>query len=485
MTELVFPVTAIETLQEELFQPDGDERIAIGYAGETCDRYLVGEVYVLDDDEYYHRSPSRCRAELDVEQDHVNRCLNQDKHPVLIHSHPFAGESVTFSGIDDEILPPFSNWVTRLFPKTEVLFAVLGTESVEAATIENNATKTIPVSIPGDYKLDTPVSYMEAGINTDLDQKRYDRGIRCYTEEGQRRLAATKAAVIGAGGLGSILCEQLLRVGIEDLVVIDPDIVEESNLNRLQGAEAGDVGRPKVEFISDRLHAYNPAAEVETFQSQVQDCEDTLKSCDLLVAGLDSQNARMWLNEFAVQHMLPYIDAGVLIKRDEGTITGMEGVVQTVLPGATGCLNCMGRYNQEQAAIDRLNDDELEAAVEDGYIEGTALSPDPAVMPLNTTIAGMTGDVIAKLVTGVAGPPDYLTYEGLDAELQEVHTHPFNSCEVCNELLGRGEVDVDLSAFETDEDVSSVPDPTAHPTKQKSEVLQWPKSILSHLWRAF
>lgn len=459
MTELVFPVKAIEQLRNQLFKDDGDERIGFGYAGKSDDRFLVSEVHVLDDDEYHRRGPTRCRAKPDVEQLHVNECLKQDKHPVLIHSHPFDhSENVAFSPIDEDILPPFSEWVTRLFPDTEVLFAVFGTQSVAAATVENEATREIPVSVPGDHKLKRHLAYTDSGEDADLNQGLYDRSIRCFTEEGQRRLAATKAAIIGAGGLGSILCEQSLRLGIEDLVVIDPDIVEESNRNRLQGAHCSDVDRPKVKVVEERLNQYNPDASVETFQAHVQECTDVLRSCDLLVAGVDSMNARMWLNEFAVQHLIPYVDAGVLITQEDDDVTSMQGGIQTVLPGATGCLKCLDRYNPEQAEIDRLSEDELAAAVEEGYIEDTALSPEPAVMPLNTTVAGMTADVVAKLVTRVDAPPDYLQFEGLDSELKPIHTQPFDTCPVCTELLGEGTDKTDFDEFETSEEVADISD---------------------------
>ena len=76
---------------------------------------------------------------------------------------------------------------------------------------------------------------------------RDDRQVRAFGEPGQRLLRRLHFAVIGAGGTGSLVCQQLAHLGASCITVVDPDLVEETNLNRLVGSIPSDVGRPKVE----------------------------------------------------------------------------------------------------------------------------------------------------------------------------------------------------------------------------------------------
>jgi len=140
-------------------------------------------------------------------------------------------------------------------------------------------------------------------------------------------------------------------------------------------------------------------------QAPAEDAADALKQCDLLVAGVDQISARMWLNQFAVRHCIPYVDAGVVIDtEDEDTITAMEGYIQVIAPGATACFDCMDRGDPEQARIESLSDEALQEEVERGYIDETTLSPEPAVVPLNGVVASKTVQTVAKLVTGYDAP---------------------------------------------------------------------------------
>jgi hypothetical protein len=82
---------------------------------------------------------------------------------------------------------------------------------------------------------------------------RFDRNVRAFGIKGQRRLGDVTAGIVGVGGLGSLVAEQLARLGVTEFVLVDPDIVEESNLSRLVGAYDHHVGRPKVTAIREHL----------------------------------------------------------------------------------------------------------------------------------------------------------------------------------------------------------------------------------------
>src|SRR6266487_2647066 len=95
--------------------------------------------------------------------------------------------------------------------------------------------------------------------------ERYSRNELLFGKAGQERLASTRVAIVGVGGLGSHVSQQLAYAGVQSLTLVDPDKVELSNLNRLVGAVPGDVGVEKVNVIRRSVSSVNPDADVSTY----------------------------------------------------------------------------------------------------------------------------------------------------------------------------------------------------------------------------
>jgi len=161
-----------------------------------------------------------------------------------------------------------------------------------------------------------------------------------------------------------------------------------------------------------------------------------------------------------------------VITTEADTLNAMEGYVQTVAPGATACLACLNRIDRERARIERLPEDEREQELERGYIAESDLAPEPAVVHLNTTIAGMAVSEVVNLVTGVDTPAGLIRYEALDHSFVSMGTTAARSegCPVCghNVVLAQGtanhtvvEIDeekLDLSFDETGTDEAMADD---------------------------
>jgi molybdopterin/thiamine biosynthesis adenylyltransferase len=281
-----------------------------------------------------------------------------------------------------------------------------------------------------------------------LDSDRFDRNIRVLGETGQHQLNDTHLTVVGVGGLGSLMAEQLGRLGITHLTLIDPDIVENSNLPRLFGATDTDVGRPKVSVVREHLQQIDPAITISTRQEPIQDAEHAIAPTDIVIAGLDTAAGRITLNRAAVNHETPYIDAGVTITTADGTdrVDAMEGYIQLIVPGETACLDCLDRYNPEQARLEQLSHDELQEHIDRGYIEDTALSPEPAIVPLNGVIASKAVGLAVKHLTGYDRPTHYLRIDTLGNTIDATRTTPNDGCPTCGEH-GLDELDLDTAAI--------------------------------------
>lgn len=444
---LTLPAPLLQRLRSELVQEDELERFAYLYCGQTGEELTAAEVNLVDRDDLEVISQGACRPDLDVERDHIQACINDGLIPVMVHSHPFA-DRPGFSGVDVATIGNYHTWLAGLYPDTPFGFIVIGRNGIATTVYDPDQDKFVdlPVTVLGEWVLEQewalPSEHSDTGAT--IDRGRYDRNIRAMTDDGQQAIASTSVAIIGCGGIGSVLVEELARLGVRQFTLIDPDTIEASNLPRLVGAFPEHVGRPKVTVLQNHLWHIAPNSETTTVQQPVQDAAEYLNDVDVIIAGVDQVSARMWLNEYAVRHLTPYIDAGSIIETgDDEVVETMDGYVQTIVPGVNACFDCLDRGDHEQARIEQLSEDELEEQLARGYIEDSDLAPEPAVIHLNGTVASLAVNEFAKLVTGFDVPSDFLRYDGLDNDVTELSTHCSSTCLTCSNQLGHGDYDID------------------------------------------
>jgi len=166
--------------------------------------------------------------------------------------------------------------------------------------------------------------------------ERYQRFVvlRDVGKEGLQRIRKSKVAVIGIGGLGSISATKLVTLGFEHLRIVDPDVVDATNLQRQFLYREKDVGKLKVHLAAQRLQPLNPEVTIEPIEAQLskETVDDLVKGMDVIIDGLDRFAPRYILNDACCRHRIPYVFAGAL---------GATGNLTTILPGKTACLECI------------------------------------------------------------------------------------------------------------------------------------------------
>ncbi len=229
----------------------------------------------------------------------------------------------------------------------------------------------------------------------------FDRQLVWFTPEGQRRLSRLRVAIAGAGGTGSHVAQQLVYLGVRDLVVIDDDLADDSNMNRLVTAMAADVGTPKAILARRLIKSVAPDAVVRVIQGKVQTAEalDALKGVDIVFGCFDNDGARLILNELAVAYRIPFFDLGVGIDAEQGLVENAGGRVAVVLPGGP-CLNCMGEIDREEAAFALATPEQQAFQIERGYVRGMRVNA-PAVVSLNAVMAGVAVTEFAMYVSNL------------------------------------------------------------------------------------
>ncbi len=143
--------------------------------------------------------------------------------------------------------------------------------------------------------------------------QRYERNRETISAAEQERLASARVMVVGAGGLGGHVLEGLVRLGVDHLMVCDPDAIEPSNLNRQLLALESTLGRPKVEAARERVQAINSAVDLRTWQAAfpIPELMDALASCDVVVDCLDSIEARQVLEQHCHSAGVPLVYGSV------------------------------------------------------------------------------------------------------------------------------------------------------------------------------
>jgi len=155
-------------------------------------------------------------------------------------------------------------------------------------------------------------------------------------EPGQEKLLASRAVIVGCGALGSFHAAALARAGVGDIVIIDRDYVEGSNLQRQWLYEEADAeqGLPKAVAAARRLAAANSAVRVHPVVADLvpQNAEELLLPAGVILDGADNFEARYIINDVAVKHGVPWI---------YGAAVGSQGVTMPILPGRSACLKCL------------------------------------------------------------------------------------------------------------------------------------------------
>ncbi|MBT9503147.1 MAG: ThiF family adenylyltransferase [Burkholderiaceae bacterium] len=228
----------------------------------------------------------------------------------------------------------------------------------------------------------------------------FDRNIRAFGSAVQNTLSNITVGIVGCGGTGSAVAEQLVRLGVRKFVLIDPDTLSQSNITRVIGSVASDVGRRKVDVMADHLEAVAPDSQCERVASMltVNHAASRLLGCDVVFGCSDDNAGRLILSRLPTYLLTPVIDCGVLLSSD-GTnqLTGIHGRVTTVAPGQA-CLLCRDRIDVARAAAELMTPEERRRLENEGYAPALGRI-EPAVVTF-TTLVGATAvsELLERLI---------------------------------------------------------------------------------------
>ena len=309
--------------------------------------------------------------------------------PIWFHTHPGIGSRPLPSAhdaiVDSELAPLFRlragspYYGSLIVSPTESALAFSGSLRTEE--------RVLPITrlwcVGEDWQLLHAVDAQEAELSA-----AYDRNIRALGSAVQAALAALRVAIVGCGGTGSAVAEQLVRLGVRSVLLIDPDSMSLTNVTRVYGSTPDDVGRPKADVLLAHLQRIAPDLDGEALVSKVT-VESTARRLigpDLVFGCTDDNAGRLVLSRAANYLLTPVIDVGVLLTSDAaGNLIGIDGRVTVLRPGGA-CLVCRNRIDLARAAVEQLRADERQRLQTEGYAPALP-GVEPAVVTFTTAVA--------------------------------------------------------------------------------------------------
>jgi molybdopterin/thiamine biosynthesis adenylyltransferase len=400
---------------------DAREHFAF-FLAETCTVskstiFLVKDVILIRDEEMENELFA-AKIKLDPLLNVTNTANSKKLALVEIHNHADYGD-VGFSRTDLKGFEEFVPYVLNVLPKRPYGALVTTESQAVEGLMWNTEGKVSPISyvkvIGNNLRKLITTSGKKLHKHEITNEKFHARQILAFDKGGQQKICNARVAIVGVGGTGSHVVQQLSYLGVRDFIIIDPDCVEDTNLNRLIGATPNDIKKPKVGVIKRMiLQITNNQVNVVSFQNDLRDAAvfDALKTCDVVFGCVDNDGPRLILNELAVSYLIPYIDCGTGIDAEDGKISSAGGQITVVLPNGP-CLLCAKMISHKEAAENLQSDEVRENQKKAGYVSGADVKA-PSVVSLNGVISSIAVTEFIKLITEVEPPRTVTAYDMLE-----------------------------------------------------------------------
>jgi hypothetical protein len=438
-------------LKAHLFPGDGKEAAALV----LCGRLAGPHRHIFSARQIVLIPLDKCKRERDgmewptrFADELLREAMNKRMAIVPVHSHPGGFEG--FSARDDRSDLSFFESVNSLLEDggphaSAVMLPGQGRIFARAVTADGNFAPVGLVSVVGD---DLEFWHAEgSGYGLPEFVRRHAQAFGAGTMHQLRRL---RIAVIGCSGTGSPLIEQLVRLGVGQLLLVDPDRVEWKNLNRIYLTTAADanLGRFKVEVLAEAIGRIGLATQVVPLAKDLAtpSVVREVASCDVVIGCMDTAYGRDLLNRLAAFYVLPYVDMGTQIHAlAGGGVDQITGAIHYLQPGKSS-LKSRGVYTGDDVRAELLRRDdpiEFRRRLAEGYIKNVQ-EDQPAVISVNSQVASMAvNELLARIhryrndPNGVFALQQYALHEGYNYKTAE---SKFAPCAVLGKEVGRGDV---------------------------------------------
>jgi ThiF family protein len=371
-------------------------------------RLLAVELHLVPDKAYLRRESQGLLITSDGFVPALGRAEVCGAIPIWFHTHPGDGSSPMPSQHDRRVDSQLAD-LFRLRAASDFYGALVIASTVSRLSFCGHLDDGKGQSIPID-RLYSVGARMELVWNLEAARRSldalFDRNVRAFGGDVQQAIRDLRIAIVGCGGTGSAVAEQLVRLGVADLLLVDPDTLSESNLTRVYGSFPTELGCPKADVLARHLRKIAPSATIKAVASSVnvELVAKALTDSDVIFGCTDDNAGRMVLSRLSSYFLVPTIDCGVLLSSDpSGRLAGIHGRVTVMHPGAA-CLMCRDRVDLARARAEMLTPEERIRRADEGYAPALP-GIEPAVVAFTTAVAAAAVCELLERLTGYGPEP--------------------------------------------------------------------------------
>ncbi len=369
---------------------------------------LARMVIPLDKNDLLEQSSNQLSIKPEVMLRTARLAKKYDLSICFIHTHPMQDGTVSFSIADDIGNQKSFEFFNRMIPDG-INSALVWDRRISLVTgrvykdseywneLEN-------VEVVGEHcTIQTICSTTAKNSNKDLGQ--YDRQVLLLGKKGVDLLSDQSFAVIGAGGIGSIVSALLSHSGAGNIIQVDHDSISETNRPRVIYATPEDILKlsSKVDIAKNYAKRTNPDCNVQPKKMKVQESGllADLVGVDAIICATDDHSSRAFLNQICQQYYIPLLDLGVqfIALPKDGSVVNEVGKINLVLPG-TACLLCSNHIDPDRVRYEGLPMDQKEQYIKDGYIRGVQ-EDQPSMMMFNMEVASRGIQILLSHMLGI------------------------------------------------------------------------------------
>ena len=438
-----------DRLKSFLFPGDGNEAAAFILCGRRdgdCRHRLTAQkIHEIPYNECSVRTSTLVTWDTDCIVHLLEYAHEQNLSVVKVHSHP--NGCTAFSSTDDEgdkrLLPQIRNWVEGDLVHGSVVMLPDGQMFGRFLKSDDSFSPIDCISVAGDE-----LHFWYTGVESNALPSFVASHAQAFGEGTMEILSKLSIAVIGTSGTGSPVIEQIMRLGVGEIVLVDGDSMEQRNVNRILNSTMKDVAdqRNKVDVLGDAINRAGLGTRVKCLPHNLWNAEviETVAQCDIVIGCMDSIDGRFLLNKLATFYNIPYIDVGVQLEAwEDGSVWAVCGTIHYLLPGKSSLMTWEVFEMDEvrDAGLRRNNPAAYDQKVKDGYITGVQTDR-PAVISVNMLAASLAiNELLARLHPYREDPNDNYAAVTFSLQGMELMCKPEKgTCKILGNSVGKGDV---------------------------------------------
>ena len=367
--------------------------------GRTRHVALIDEIILPKDGE------RNLHGNASFEPDYLGRAikiaLQKKTGLAFMHSHPYPG----WQGMSSPDIEAEQNVLAYPAGATglPLVGLTIGTDGYWSGRFWKKSDKKmqrhwcekIRVVGPQSYKIYFNDNIIEPPKRKEILKRTFDT----WGRESQETIARLRVGIVGLGSVGCVVAEAIARIGVAQVTLIDPDTIEEHNLDRLLYGTTKDIGELKVDVASRAMRAHATADKIKITALPVSIHDEvayrTALDCDILFSCVDRPVARDVLNYIAHAHLIPVIDGGVAVEMDSQQEHFFSAHWRAhIITPYHQCMRCNGQYNSSMVVM------ELDGSLDDpSYINNLPIEErdtNQNVFPFALSVAGMEVNLMLR-----------------------------------------------------------------------------------------